>query len=418
MSTTSANTSRIIAIDTLRGFALLGILLMNIVSFAMPEIAYLNPNAFGGDEWYNRLTHAVVYIIADQKFMALFSLLFGASIMLLLTKLREQGRKTARFHYIRNFWLLVFGIIHGIFWFGDILFVYAICGFILFFLRNLTPRWQFTLGIVLFLSPALLYIAGNNAIEVLPPEDQAILADFWMPSDEVINAEIERYRAGYPEQVGPQGNLTTTSSTALETYLSILLYNFLIRALGMMLIGMAFYSWGIVTAKRSNTFYWRMTSIGFGVGVPLIIFGLWLHDRANWESSYSPMIGQIPNLLATPFVACAYVALIMLWSRSNLWQAFQQHLAAVGKMALTNYIMQTIIATTLFYGHGLGWFGTIDRFGLLLVILGIWSIQLLLSPLWIARFRYGPLEWLWRSLSYGAIQPIRKENLRPHNPKS
>jgi len=185
-----------------------------------------------------------------------------------------------------------------------------------------------------------------------------------------------------------------------------------------MLIGMALYSWGIVSAKRSASFYRRMVLIGFGIGVPLSIAGLWLQEQANWSSSYSPMLGQIPNLLATPFVASAYVALIMLWSKTKVWVSLQQRLAAVGQMALTNYIMQTIIATTLFYGHGFGWFGSIDRFRLLFVVWGIWSIQLVVSPLWMKRFRYGPLEWLWRSLSYMAIQPIRKVNLKIESAKS
>ena len=415
---TKCNTGRIVAIDTLRGFALLGILLMNIMSFAMPEIAYFNPTAFGGDEWHQRLTYAVVHIVADQKFMALFSLLFGASVMLLLSKLREQGRKIARFHYTRNFWLLVIGIVHGIFWYGDILFVYAVCAFFLFFFRNFAPRWQFIIGLTLFLSPAVFYVAGSNVVATLPTEEQAMLTDYWHPPDEVLSSDIERYRDGYPEQTGPFGVLETTSNLALQTYLSVLGYNFVIRALGMMLIGMAFYSWGIVTVKRSALFYRRMMFIGFGIGLPLSIAGLWLHEQANWASSYSPMTGQIPNLLATPFVAAAYVALIMLWSKTMLWASLQQRLAAVGQMALTNYIMQTVIATTIFYGHGLGWFGSIDRFRLLFVVVGIWSVQLLVSPLWMAHFRYGPLEWLWRSLSYWAVQPIRRENLRHVSPES
>ncbi len=410
MSINPANTGRIVAIDTLRGFALLGILLMNIMSFAMPEIAYFNPTAFGGDEWHHRLTYAVVHIIADQKFMALFSLLFGASVMLLLSKLREQGRKVARFHYTRNFWLLVIGIVHGIFWYGDILFVYAVCAFFLFFFRNFAPRRQFIIGLILFLSPAVFYVAGSQVIATLPTEEQTLLADYWNPPDEMLNSDIERYLDGYPEQIGPFGLLDTTTSDALQIYLSVMGYNFFIRAMGMMLIGMAFYSWGIVTAQRNASFYRRMVLIGFGIGVPLSMVGLWLHEQANWASSYSPMLGQIPNLLATPFIAGAYVALIMLWSKTELWASLQQRLASVGQMALTNYIMQTIIATTLFYGHGLGWFGSMDRFRLLFVVWGIWSIQLLISPLWMARFRYGPLEWLWRSLSYMAIQPIRKEN--------
>jgi len=410
-ATSQAPTKRIVAIDTLRGFALLGILLMNIMSFAMPSIAYFNPTAFGGDEWYNRLTYAIVHTIADQKFMALFSMLFGASVILVLTKLQEKGQKVARFHYTRNFWLLIFGSIHAIFWSGDILVVYAVCSFILFFFRNVAPSWQFALGLILFLSPAPLYAIGYAEVLTLPREDVAYLDEYWSPSQADLDAEIATYLGGFPSGEGFLSDFGTTGSEALDIYFAILMYNFFARAMGMMLMGMAFFSWGIVSAKRSDQFYRRMLLIGFGVGYPIIIIGLILHEQANWSATYSPMLGQIPNLLGTPLVASGYIAMIMLWSRTEFWKNLQNRLASVGQMALSNYILQTIIATTLFYGHGLGWFGSIDRLGLIPIMIAIWIFQLIISPIWMARFRYGWLEWLWRSLSYWKIQPMRRKKL-------
>lgn len=396
---------RIVAIDTLRGFALLGILLMNIMSFAMPAVAYYNPTVYGGQEWYNRLTYAFVHVLADQKFMALFSLLFGASVTLLLTKLREREQNAARFHYTRNFWLLVIGILHSLLWYGDILAIYAVSAFVLFFFRNMQARWQFIIGLLLFLSPALLYFGADAIINTTYDGDYSTLEAVWNPPAEVLNAEVEAVQAGELAS----DPFSEAGDNALGIYTLAFAYNAFIRALGMMLIGMAFFTWGIVTAQKSDAFYRRLLLVGFGVGIPLAVLGLWLHESANWAVTYSPMIGQIPNLLATPLIASAYVALIMLWSRTELWQALQLRLAAVGQMALTNYILQTLLATFLFYGYGLGWFGTLDRFAQLGVVLAIWGLQLVISPLWMARFRYGPLEWLWRTLSYGKLQPIRRQ---------
>ena len=179
----------------------------------------------------------------------------------------------------------------------------------------------------------------------------------------------------------------------------------------MMLIGMALFSWGVVTADKSTTFYHRMLLIGLSVGPALSIIGLLLHAQNGWNALYSPFAGQIFNHVATLFTASGYVALIMLWSRTDRWRKLQDALANVGKMALTNYIGQSLIATFIFYGWGLGLFGGVNRAAQLLLVAAIWGFQIVFSSWWLARFRYGPLEWLWRSLALGRLQPLRKREV-------
>jgi uncharacterized protein len=402
---------RIVAVDVLRGFALLGILIMNIMSYAMPDIAYYNPAAFGGEEWFNRLTYTIVHIFADQKFMALFSMLFGASMILLINNLERKGQRVARFHYTRNLWLLLIGFLQAILiWDGDILVVYALCAFALYFLRNLAPRWQFTLGLVIFLSPVFGYLAGSALTTGLSPDEMVVLETYWQPSDAEIATEIEFYRGNYLPQVFDRLKGESRSSPALDVYFIVLIFEFFTRAFGMMLIGMAFYAWDIVTGQKSDRFYKQLLMVGLPAGVGLAAFGVWWNSSAEWDVLQAIFIGRLPNLLATPLLAGAYIALVMLFIRSNIWQSLQQKLAATGRMALTNYIGQSLIGTFIFYGFGLGLFGSLDRVSLLPFIILIWVLQLWLSPIWLRYFRYGPLEWLWRTLSYGKVQPWRRSS--------
>ncbi len=407
---TSAKPARITAIDTLRGFALCGILVMNIMSFAMPDEAYYNPTIYGGDDLLNRLVYGFAHLFFDQKFMAIFSMLFGASVMLILSKARDKGTSGARIHYTRNFWLLVIGVLHGIFlWEGDILRIYAVCSFILFFFRNVKPRVQLVLGIIIFLLPsgANLFIA--NELPNLDAAGQQILVDNFAPSETVLAKDIALFQNRTSLQ--PSYDLAASRGNEAQNLIDLaLLVDILARALGMMLIGMSFYSLGILTAQRSQTFYRRMVFLGFGVGFPIVGFGLYQYILRDWEASYSLFVGRIPNHIATIFIASGYIALIMLWSKHDVWHRAQNSLAAVGRMALSNYIGQTLLATFVFYGYGLGLYGQFNRIAQLGVVIVIWTIQILVSPWWLKRFRYGPLEWLWRSLTYLRIESMRKRS--------
>lgn len=399
---------RIVAIDTLRGFALLGILLMNIMYFAMPQLAYFNLTPYYSTEWYDRLTFTIVEVIANQKFMALFSILFGASVMLITSKMEEKDNPSLRYHYVRNFWLLLIGLAHSTFiWSGDVLALYAVSAFFLYPIRKLAARWHFILGLVIFLSAAPIYWLAGEILPFLDDDAIAELVEFWEPSEAEKQALIEQYRGPY--QLANTYENPQDISDGVGIYYLTLLYNFFTRALGMMMMGMALFTWGILTASKSDIFYRRLVFIGLGIGLGLSVIGVILHEQYNWHALYSPFFGRIPNHVATPFTAFGYIGLIMLWSRTDLWRRLQDGLSDVGRMALTNYIVQSVIGTFIFYGWGLGLFGSVNRATQLLFVLGIWIFQIFFSVWWMARFRYGPLEWLWRSLSLWQIQSIRRE---------
>ena len=404
--------NRIIAIDVLRGFALLGILLMNIVSFAMPGGAYSNPTVYGGNDIWNRLVFNLSHIFADQKMMALFSMLFGASVMLVTSKMEKQGKSPFWFHYIRNFWLLIIGLLHSVLlWEGDILVIYAVCSFMLYLLRKLPPTWQFGLGLFIFFVPSLLNFGISVTLPFLEPADWQALQASWQPGETAVSEELAFYRGGYMEQLAYRisADTSTESYTDGEALLDLsAIVEYASRAFGMMLIGMAFYTWGILSAKKSEGFYINMALTGFGFGLPIALISLFQYTAHNWGAYYSLFNGRIPNHVATTFIASGYIAVIMLWSRANIWQNLRERLAAVGRMALTNYIGQSIIGTFLFYGFGLGLFGFLNRVHLLLVVIFIWVLQLVFSSWWLERYQYGPLEWVWRILSHRRWQPLQK----------
>lgn len=168
----------------------------------------------------------------------------------------------------------------------------------------------------------------------------------------------------------------------------------------MMLLGMALYKWGVLSAKRSKAFYTRMILIGLLVGWSIVSIGIWKNFEAGWKMDYSMFTGSQYNYIGSLAVALGYIGLIMLICKSNILEAVKRVLSAVGKMAFTNYILMSILATLIFYGHGLGLYGHVERGGQALFVIGIWIIILIISPVWLKYYRYGPLEWLWRTLTY------------------
>jgi uncharacterized protein len=396
-------TERIVTLDVLRGFALFGILLMNIQSFAMPEAAYFIPAAYGDLTGANRVVWWYSYLFADQKFMTLFSMLFGAGIILMTAKAERSGRPTLGLHYRRMFWLLVIGLLHGyLLWSGDILVLYAICGFIVYWFRNWPPRRLLIVGLMVFAVGPLIAFAGAQMVPLAPPEVGAELAaDFW-PAPEVIAAEVAAYRGGWLEQ------MSVRAPTTLEMQTVALLYWGFWRAGGLMLMGMALFKWGVFSGQRSTRFYAILIAIGALIALPIVAWGGYQNFAHGWDPIYVRLgAGYQFNYWASVFVSLGYVGVLILWLRTT-WLPWLQHaLAAVGRTALTNYLIQTLLATFIFYGHGLAFFGSATRLQQLLVVLGIWTIELIVSPLWLRYFRFGPAEWLWRSLTYWQVQPMR-----------
>jgi len=397
-----AQPQRIASLDVLRGVAVLGILVMNIQSFSMPGAAYMNPSAYGDLEGANHWVWYISHLLADQKFWTIFSMLFGAGIVLMTSRAEAAGRGSAGIHYRRMGWLLLFGLLHAhLFWYGDILYSYAMCGFVAYLFRKFPP-WlllvlglaavSVTFGIDLLFGWALA--SGRTPVESV--------ASWWIPPPEEMAAELAAYRGGWLDQLPHR----MKSAILFQTFLLVVFFGW--RTGGIILIGMALYKLGVFSAARSKGFYAALVAIGALVGVPVIMYGAHRNVEAAWDVMYSFYLGGLYNYWASILVALGWVGLVMLLFKSNVLGFAKRILAAVGQMALTNYFMQTIICTTIFYGHGFGAFGHFERTHQIVTVLAVWIVQLIWSPIWMRYFRFGPFEWAWRSLTYLKPQPMRR----------
>ena len=410
---------RIESIDVLRGFALLGIMIMNISSFAMPSMAYFSPVVYDINI-LNHIIYSITHIIADQKFMAIFSMLFGASTILFIYSAKKRGKSPLLLFYSRNFWLLIIGSIHSsYFWFGDILFIYALCAFPLFFFKNLTPKKQFILGCLIYLIPSFSnYLNYKYVIENLDSIEQNAIIQHWNPSEQRLQKELDVYRGSYKKQVKYRSEMWSSNNENKEPGgeigKGIIGLSFLIdlfsRSFGMMLIGMACFSWGIFNNTFSKSFYKKMLIYGFGIGFPLSIMGLYLNYYFDWNWKYLQFIGRSPNNIATPFIAFGYIGLIMLWIQKGSLRNLQSDFKSIGKTALTAYLLQTVIATFIFYGIGLGLFGYLNRLYQLAIMIFIWVVLLKLCPIWLRKYHYGPVEWIWRILTHLRLVSLLRQD--------
>jgi uncharacterized protein len=182
--------TRILSIDVLRGFAVLGLLIMNIQSFSMIFEAYMNPTAYGDLTGLNKWVWILSHLMANEKFMTLFSMLFGAGILLFIEKVRSKDRKPGPLHYRRNFWLLLFGLAHAyLIWYGDILVAYSLCAFFVYLFRNKKPSTLLILGIIFFIVPVILYLFMGYSIQFWPEEQLEQNMQNWKPGVEKMQGQ-------------------------------------------------------------------------------------------------------------------------------------------------------------------------------------------------------------------------------------
>ncbi len=392
---------RIVSLDALRGFALLGILIINIQVFSMPEVVLFNPTAYGDFNGANYLAWLFGEIFARQKFITLFTVLFGAGVILFTESADRREGSTFPLFYRRNAWLVIFGLLHAyVLWYGDILVAYGLCAFFVVFFRDLPPVRLARLGFVLVAVPSLIEV--SSALSV----DPASIAAQWEPATAALEAEIEAYRDGWFEQLehrAPSAFDRQTSGFVIFTFW---------RAAGSMLLGMALYKWGILTNDRSRGFYARLAAGGAVVGLAIILAGIWYIHANDWAAGAALYWRQF-NYWGSFALAGGYIGVLMLIA--DLWPdgLVTRALAAVGRTAFSNYILQSVLATLIFYGHGLGLFASVTRVEALGIVVVIWMIQVPLSVLWLRFFRYGPLEWIWRVLTYRSMQPMRVSKRTP-----
>lgn len=396
------------SIDVLRGLAVLGILAMNIQSFAMIDAAYSNPTAYGDLHGANFAIWLFSYLFANMKFITIFSALFGAGIVLMAERLDAAGLPTAALHYRRMFWLLLFGAAHAyLLWYGDVLFIYALLGLVVYPCRRL-PVWaQLVLGsLLVFAGGVLLLDAGLNMLHWRWGRVAAALYD-WKPTHNEIQWQLDTYRSGWLVQ--------QSHRFWMAFYMHLFLWReyFFYRIAGLMLLGMALYRLGLFSARRSSLLYAALVLLGALVGVPLAGLGVYLNMANHWNIRTGYFLYESFNYWGSLLVSLGWTGLVMLACMSHRIRPWLRPLCAVGRMALTNYLLQTIICTTLFYGHGFGLYGRVERTGQFGIVLAIWAFQLIMSPLWLHWFRFGPFEWLWRTLTYWKLQPMMHRRERP-----
>lgn len=419
---------RLIALDTVRGLAVLGILVMNIVEFAWPFEAYENPAYAGGSTgadlwaWYLQTT------LFDGKMRALFSMLFGAGLVLIAQRMEAQGRSagTADLLLRRCLWLVPFGIAHRFLlqWSGDILYQYGLLGLVAVAFRHLRARSLVVLGIVTLTAFVPIGLWGHaktakirdqaaeatrleSAGETVPAElAQAkkrwtAKLDSVPPKAETLEKEIAEVQGSWPRVFANRWDYHHTFQSAY------LYYYFVWDVLGMMFLGMGLMKCGYFAGRVPTT--WHVVLIAVGAATAIAI-GFW--GKAWQDTGFSAgalgvhTVRQVTYAYSRALVGLAWASGLLLVLRAGILARTTNALAAVGRLAFSNYVLQTICCTLLFFGYGFGLYGKVPRAWLMAIVLGVSLVQIVFSLLWLRWFRFGPLEWAWRSLTYGKRQPF------------
>jgi uncharacterized protein len=384
--------TRIRSLDVLRGVGVLGMLAVHIQLFAFPSVARWNPTAYGDFRGINWWVWIVTAVLADGKFITIFAMLLGVSIVMLAGEAGGRAVPAWRVHMRRMSVLLILGLSHAyLLWYGDMLVPLALSGAVVFFVRRLSPTWLLILGGLAFATASALSFGLTWSTAQSDPVALATWRAQWTPRPAVIALEIAQYRGGWTEQMAQR------VPAALETQTLDFVTRLLWQMTGLMLIGMALFKQGVLSAARSRTFYRRMGNFGFGAGTLLISIGLWRSFATGWDLLDFALVSQQLHYWGNLFVALGWTALVMLLCQRG-WPL--RPVAAVGRMALSNYLLQSVICTTIFYGHGLGLFGRVDRAGQLAIVVGVWAFQLLASSAWLRYFAVGPVEWVTRWLVF------------------
>jgi uncharacterized protein len=414
---------RIEALDFVRGVALCGILLMNITGFGLPD-AYTNPHNSGGATGINLVTWVITEIGFEGTQRALFSMLFGASVILFTSRLEAQGRSDAADIYMRrNLWLVGFGMINAfvLLWHGDILYTYGIIALFLYPFRKLAGKWLMAIGLAALFAGAFWnacesrialaayapYEAATTArdagTQLTPEQEQAIAA--WERQRSNFKSSAESMAESVREQTSGYVRALVHIAPVNVIFQTYGLYRYFFDVFGMMLIGMGLFRLGVLTLERRLGLYLAMMLGGYAVG---LLTNAWetkhiidggFSARAFTEVTTTYDLGRLGMTIG-------HLGLLLLFVRSGILRPVRRAFAAVGRMAITNYLMHSAICLVLFIL--MGWYGQLERHQLYYVVFAIWIFQLVFSPLWLKYFRFGPVEWLWRSLTYVKWQPMRR----------
>ncbi len=367
------DSARITSLDLIRGVAVLGILLMNAVSFRFGTVPYLNLSAGGSESWLDWTVGILGEIFVDQKFMGLFSLLFGAGMILFIDRASARGRRAVLLNMWRNSLLLLIGVLHFLVWDGDVLMAYAISSFFLIALRKLPDRTLIIVGLAVF----ALSIASTLWAQQIANMTSESLSGYWEPGE-----------------------------PPADDYLGVaLLLGYFLRALGLILVGAGLYRTGFMNGGLDARTYRITAVVGIAIGLSLATLGVVI-TAVNDYSREIAFVGQLPNTLGTIPASLGYMSIIILWNnRVESW--LKERLRAVGRMALTNYLMQTVlgvIVLTMLLGDA----DFVNRSAVLVFVFAVWAVQFWWSQAWLSKFQFGPAEWLWRVATYRRGQPLRR----------
>jgi uncharacterized protein len=423
----TAKSERISAMDIIRGISLFGILLMNIIIFGLYK-AYFDPTNNGGATGYNLTVWWMNTLFFEGTMRGMFSMLFGAGVLLFTSRKSEsmEGTVVTDLFFRRLLWMLLLGVIHCylLLWGGEILYSYAIVGMFAFSFRHLKPK-NLLIGatIILLIATAFWvkdYFKYKDAFEKVTVANTKKINGQTLSKED--STSIEKWNGFVKEEKVTPEQLKQEMDARSKGYWSVVMHKLPVNqymetaflyfinfwdTLAMMLWGMAFFKLGILKGNRSNRFYWLMAFIGYGIGVTTNYFEGSHIVSSNFsilsinKTYMTYHLGRIPT-------ACGHIAVIMLFVKSGFLPLLQKALAAVGQMAFTNYITQSIICNFIFLGYGFSMYGKLQRYELYYIVFSIWVFQLIVSPIWLKYFRFGPLEWLWRSLTYWKMQPMRK----------
>ncbi|MCX2718435.1 DUF418 domain-containing protein [Lentiprolixibacter aurantiacus] len=418
---------RIAALDVLRGVALLGILLMNIAGFGLVFMAYGDPTVQGGADGLNLLVWKINNLFFEGTMRALFSMLFGVGMVLMTSRMinRGGGLEVADIYYRRTIWLLIFGVIHAylILWPGEILFSYGLYGLFLFPFRN-APAKKLIIGVVVLImfGFGLQYYQYSSNMDSYEKYQLAQTYEEGAELPDEVKAGKETWEGMMAEMKPDDKSIHKNTESMHKGYLDLVLFlapiNRMVQTsfnydynpwdvLPMMLLGIALFKLQVITASLRRRDYLLMMILGYGIGVSINYYETSILINDNFS-----VLAFMKSGLTYPFgrvaVAFGHIGLIMLFCKSGILGFLRNALAAVGRMALTNYIMHSVICAFVFTGIGFSLFGQLERYELYYVVGGIWLFQLIVSPIWLKYFRFGPLEWLWRSLTYRERQPFKR----------
>ncbi|HEX2802708.1 MAG TPA: DUF418 domain-containing protein [Sphingomicrobium sp.] len=423
MATLPAETrgNRIVTLDVVRGIAVMGIFSVNVVGMAMLQFAYFYPPAYGFDGFGDHLMWFLNFVLVDGKLRSLFSILFGASMLLVAEQAVKAARSPWRTHYARMIVLLVIGWLHwALLWWGDILTHYAAVGMAAFLMWKLRAKWLMVIAAVLFVihaAPPVYFFTKEipEYYEVKRGDASPEVTKKWKERIEELTPSAERLAKDRAEHRNiatrfnaamPDFSKPISGGKVMEVLHPLDLGPLWLETIALMLLGMAGYKSGFLTGTWQNSSYRRVAVFGLGVG--LAVYGF-LGARA-WLAGFAPVemftATQIATPIFRPIMASGYAALIILLFRNA--SALRARFAAVGRMAFSNYLLCTFIGTFIFYGMGLDLYGKLSRGEAWLLVPPVWALMLLWSKPWLDRFHYGPMEWAWRSLARGKLQPMRK----------